>query len=240
MTWLISFLIIVPAFGADPDTIQRNVTTLVQRADQALASNHNADAEQGYQMALKECDSMPPDRYHCKTGVLWSLGRFYSQIGDVDQAEAVYRQRVDILTAHQRPGMLPDLDLGIALFDLQSTIEGVSIKNTDREAEGLADFEKARAFYENCKSGFPDMKAVCDRRLADVEGLHGSVLFLKKRFDEATPFLRSVIDRPDEGVRRVVLTAALRAFSTILISKGQIADAQPLMERVRRLESAAP
>jgi hypothetical protein len=122
------------------------------------------------------------------------------------------------------------------LFDLQSTIELSTLTNA-REGEGLESFEKARAFYETCKAEFPDMKAVCDRRLADVEGLHGSVLLLKKRNDEAAPFLKAVTDRPDSGVREEVMTAALKGYATILISQGRTADAKVIVERVRQLES---
>jgi hypothetical protein len=81
------------------------------------------------------------------------------------------------------------------------------------------------------------MKALCDHRLADVEGLHGSLLLLKKRNDEAAPFLKAVTDRPDSGVRKVVMTAALKGYPTILISQGRIADAKVLVERVQKLES---
>jgi hypothetical protein len=81
----------------DPEAIRRNVTALVRRADEASASNRNAEAEDGYQKAVRECEPMPPDQYHCKTGVLWSLGRFYSHVGEQPKAEAVYKQRIDIL-----------------------------------------------------------------------------------------------------------------------------------------------
>jgi hypothetical protein len=44
--------------------------------------------------------------------------------------------------------------------------------------------ERARTFYEQCKTGFPDLYDVCDIRLADVEGVHGAALAVKKHFDE--------------------------------------------------------
>lgn len=234
-----ALLLILPlAFGADPEVAQRNATALIRKADQALAANRIEEAEGAYKAAIEQCDLLPPDKYHCKTDVQWKLGRLYGKVGDVAKAEAVYKSRVTVLEAHQEVGERPDLDLGIALFDLESVVEGGNLKSTDRDADGLESFERARTFYEHCKADFPDLNATCDHRLADVEGFHGSVLLLKRKFDAAAPFLKSVVDRPDSVVRREVLTAALRGYATILISRGQPADAQALMERVRRLESA--
>ena len=106
-------------FGADPEAIQRKATALVHEADQAVASNHNSEAEEGYKAAIAQCDLLPPEKYHCKTDVQWKLGRFYSHVNDRLNGEATYKQRLDTLVANQEAGAPPDLDIGIALFDLQ-------------------------------------------------------------------------------------------------------------------------
>ncbi len=221
------------AFGADSTTIQRQVTSFVQRGDQALATGQDGDAEDAYKAALNQCGLLAD--YHCTTDVLRKLGRSYDHFGRKLQAGAVYKQIVNILVARQVPGGRPDLAMGIALFDLQSLFSNAA--DTTRDADELAYMDQARTFYEQCM-GFPDLRAVCDRRLADVEGLHGSLYTLKRRFDEAAPFLKAVIARPDAGVRQEVLVAALKAYATILIIEGRAAEAQPFLQRAQRLETA--
>lgn len=146
-------------------------------------------------------------------------------------------ERLRLLRSFVRQEQSPDLDIGIALFDLQSVLEGSSTQNPGYEREGEEYFKQSKRFYDSCKAGFPALAALCDRRLADAEGLHGSVLYLKKRYAQAVPFLRAVIDRPDTGVRREVLTAALKAYAMILISSGKYQDARPFAERAQRLEA---
>ena len=122
---------------------------------------------------------------------------------DHTNAESVYKERLAILLAHQEPSGRPDLDIGIALFDLQSVLDAANLSSEARDAEALSYVERARSFYEQCKERFPDLVKTCDRRLADVEGTHGTVLALKKHFDEALPFLKSVTDRPTRGSGRM-------------------------------------
>jgi len=231
----LALLTIHPAWGIDNQAIQRIIDDILRQADQAASSNRNAEAEQGYKAALGHCDLQSPSMYHCKTNVLWRLGRFYSHAKDGLKAEAIYKERLDILLSHQEAGARPDLDIGIALLDLQSVLSNPN--DTSRDMDETAYMVQGRQFYENCKAGFPDLRNTCDRRLADVEGLHGSLLTLKKRFDEAAPFLKAVIDRPDSGVRKDVMVAALNAHATGLISHGKAAEAQEFIQRAKRLEA---
>ena len=63
-----------------------------------------------------------------------------------------------------------DLDLGIALFDLQSFYESIV---QDRQAKSM--MQQAVSFYNTCKADIKLYK-VCDRRLADVQSLYGDYL----------------------------------------------------------------
>lgn len=231
------FLYCISVFGTDIEAVQRKIIAMTQAGDKALASGQIAAAADGYKSAIRECDSLPPEKYHCKTDGLWKLARLYSQVKDPVNAEAVYKERLAILLAHQEPSSRPDLDLGIAWFDLQSVVEASDLTSESRDAEALSYVERARSFYEQCKTRFPDLWKTCDRRLADVEGGHGTVLALKKHFDEALPFLKSVIDRPDSGVRKEMMIAALVSYSKILILRGQSVEAQQLIERAKRLSA---
>jgi TonB family protein len=237
---LLVFIVITAGttFGAEPEAaIQTKVTALVRTADQAAASNRNSEAAEAYKAAILQCDLLPPDKYNCKTDVLWKLGRLHERLRDLANAEGVYKERLEILLSHQNAGTRPDLDVGQALFDLQELLEAGNLTTTEREADALSYMERARSFYEKCEAEFPDMRPVCDFRLANVEGLHGAVLLLKKRFDEAAPFLKAVADRPDWGARKDVLTAALRGYATILISRGKTAEAQEFRQRAQRLDA---
>jgi TonB family protein len=227
------FTSVVPAMA--DDTPESRIASLRASAADSMKAGQFALAEDKLNAALKECATLPAGLFHIKSDVLKDFGRLYDAEKKTDKAEAVYRSRLDLLTAGNKDGQAPDLDVGIALFDLLSLYEVAG-----RSMEALGYFERARSFYDNCKRGFPELRAVCDRRLADVEGLHGSVLFLQKRFDLAIPFLEAVIAREDSGVRPEVLHAALSAYAQILISRGDTATAQPLIARALRISAANP
>lgn len=232
-TQILFLICVVRVFGADPDAVQRKVTALTEAADRALAAGKLSEAEAGYKSAIRECDSLPPSKYHCKTDELRKLGNLYSRLKDPARAESVLKQRLAILIANHAPSVRPDVDIGIALFELMSLMDADS--TTARDAEAANYMERARTFYEQCKAGFPDLYDVCDIRLADVEGIHGAALTVKKHFDQALPFLKAVIDRGDNGARRETMIAALNGYAVILISKGQSAEAQGFIDRAKRL-----
>ena len=226
-------LCLVSVSGADSEAVQRKVTALTEAADRALASGKLSEAEEGYKSAIRECDSLPPSKYHCKTDELRKLGNLYSHMKDPVRAESVLKQRLAILIGNHAPSVRPDVDIGIALFELMSLLDNSTSAARDGEAANY--MERARTFYEQCKAGFPDLYDVCDIRLADVEGVHGAALAVKKHFDQALPFLKAVIDRGDNGVRRETMIGALNGYALVLISKGQSAEAQEFIDRAKRL-----
>jgi tetratricopeptide (TPR) repeat protein len=237
-TRILFLLCLVRVSGADPEAVQRKVTALTEAADRALASGKLSEAEEGYKSAIRECDSLPPSKYHCKTDELRKLGNLYSRLKDPVRAESVLKQRLAILIANHAPSVRPDVDIGIALFELMALIDADST-TTARDAEAANYMERARTFYEQCKAGFPDLYDVCDIRLADVEGIHGAALAVKKRFDDALPFLKAVVDRGDAGARRETMIAALNGYALILISRGQSVEAQEFVDRAKRLANNA-
>jgi TonB family protein len=214
---------------------ESRITVLRTEAASAEMDAQFAVAEEKLNEALRESATLSARLFHVKTDLLRDLGNLYFRQKKMDEAESTYKLRLDTLKTHQSDGQAPDLDIGIALFDLQSIYESTA---RNRDAEEY--FEGARTFYENCKKSFPNLAAVCDRRLADAESLHGSELFLQKRFDAAVPFLRAVIAREDSEVRPEVLHAALSAYAQILVSKSETAAARPLIERALRISAANP
>jgi tetratricopeptide (TPR) repeat protein len=229
------FLLTVPAFAAEYASVQDKIASLQDRAAKAVQTGQFAAAEEELNEALQACAALPAGSYRVRADVLRGLAELYAKQNKPDKAEWAYKSRVDFLNAQKADGKQPILEIGIALFDLQSLYEA-----TARNEEAREYMERARTFYENCKNGSPDLKAVCDRRLADVEGLHGSELFLQKRYDEAIPFLRAVVDRQDFGVRPEVLYASLAAYSQILANRGQWIVALPLIARARRIKASNP
>lgn len=215
-------------------------TVLVIRGLDRPVTLQAGKEEDGYREALKRCESVPAaaEPFRCKADVLRALAGFYSKRSDTAKAEEVLKERLDVLTPHQIPGKAPDLDVGIALFDLQSAYEVESLKNAAAEPAGQEYFEKARSFYEKCIEGFPELQPRCDHDLADAEGLHGAVLYLKMRYDEAAPFSKAVVDRPEGIVRKEVLDSALKTYAAILVTRGRFAEAQVLVDRVKRLEAS--
>src|SRR5512143_3902574 len=113
---LLGLLTLGMAFGADSVAIMKKVEALIVSAGHAADSNRNGEAEGAYKAAIVQCDLLPPREYSCKTNVLGTLARFYSHIRDYVKAEAVYRERLEILVAHPTLGGRPDLEIGETMF----------------------------------------------------------------------------------------------------------------------------
>lgn len=224
-----------PQMSAGITSPESRISVLRTEAASAEKDGQFAVAEEKLNKALRESATLSASLFHVKTDLLRDLGLLYSRQNKNSEAESAFKLRLDSLSAHQTHSQIPDLDIGIALFDLQAIYEG-----TARNQEAQEYFKRASTFYETCKEHFPSLRAVCDRRLADVESLHGSELFLQKRFDAAVPFLQAAIAREDSGVRPEVLHAALSAYAQILVSKGDTAAARPLIERALRISAAHP
>lgn len=225
----------MPTSGLAGVTADLRISALRAEATKAANSGQFTVAEEKMNAAIKECAALQPDQWQVKTDVLHELGLLYSKENKNEKAESIFKLRVDILEAHQKLSHTPILDLGIAYFDLQSIYEAAF-----RDAEAEEYMQKARSFYTNCKKVLPARSAWCDSHLADVEGLHGSHLFNEKRFDEALLFLEPVAARPDSQVRPEVLLAALLANAQILVNRGEMTKAQPLIDRARRIKAANP
>jgi hypothetical protein len=129
-----------------------------------------------------------------------------------EKAEVLLQERINVLE-HQ-----PDVLLtGLAMFDLETHYGGT--QQVDRAKEAAT---KAVDLYKKCVAAGGSISKTCDRRLADVEGMMGSVLFLAKRSSEAEPWFQSVVARDDEQVRPEVMLVSLQAFSKLLFEKGEL------------------
>jgi len=229
------FLAMLAKAGLVSAGTQSGILSLRMEATKASQSGQLAAAEEKLKEALGECDALLPDSYQLKTDLLRDLGNLYSSEKQLDKAESAYKMRLEILGAQQKEGQTPILDIGIALFDLQTIYE---VRGPSSEAQSY--MTQAVMFYTTCMNSFPELRSVCDRRLADVQGLHGSELFLQKRYDEAIPYLDAVIARGDNEVRPEVLSAALTARSKIFLTSNEPAKAQALALRAIQIRAANP
>ena len=232
---ILLFLLTGTTRAADPRLTAQQVLNLTKHATQAIAAKDFEPARITLEEALRLCRTLPPAQYKCVTNVQWMLARVYEQLKDQPKAEATYLARLELLTKNQPASGPPDLDIGIALFELQTAYSQPGNAMLERLYA-----DRARTFYQRCISGYPAFADVCDRRLADVEAMHAAALFNAKKYAEAAPFVLAVVGRPDTGVRKELLISTLRIHITLLLADGKIIDAAPFQQRLLRLETAKP
>lgn len=230
-----AMLLIGWTFAADSSALERRVASLKAEAIRAENAGKLSVAENKWLSAISASSALPPDKFRLKADLMAELANLYQRQNQESKVDAVYLDRLRFLEAQQKLREEPVLEIGIALFAIQSRYEA---RRNFRDGRDY--MERAKAFYENCKETFPALRSVCDRRLADVEGLHGSALFLQKSFDEAIPFLQAVIARDDSSVRPEVLYAALMAYGSILVDRKEMQAAWPLVARAGRIKAANP
>ncbi|MDQ2710888.1 MAG: tetratricopeptide repeat protein [Acidobacteriota bacterium] len=210
-----------------PDTLSEEQLAFA-RAARLEANGDLAGAEMEFLTARTLARRMSVEDYHPEVLVLWNLGRLYSKEKKLEKAEEIYKERLKILETKSKPA---DLELGTALFDLQGLYEGM-----DREADAKAMMQRGVDFYNSCKRS-RQAGAVCDRRLADVQGLYGDYLFNKHQFAEAEPYLEAVASRSDKDVSPEILDSALAALALIYVQKGETDQARTIWQRRERIRT---
>ena len=218
-------------YGYDKTALLLREQTLLTTAKQQESVGDLHGAELTYLNARQLARQLSPDSYHVETDVLAQLANVYAKEKEFVLAEKTYKERLDILLRHQRD---TDLDVGTALFDLQSFYD-----RTGRLEEATAMMGRAIIFYQRCKER-ASLSGVCDRRLAEVQGLYGAYLFEHNHPAAAEPYLMAVADRPDSGVRPEVLEAALVALDAISVKKANMDEARRFGNRAIRLRAQVP
>ena len=92
--------------------------------------------------------------------MLRGLGDLYGVEQKYAEAEAMFRQRLDLLTANPRSS---EDDLGSVFFDL-----GTMYVGTGRYVESEQPLTEAMRHYKACSSGAAPLATVCRKRLASV------------------------------------------------------------------------
>ncbi|MGA8029062.1 MAG: tetratricopeptide repeat protein [Bryobacteraceae bacterium] len=195
---------------------------LLDHAREDEAHGNLRGAEALYLRGRVLARQLPPEDYHVETDILRALANVHIKEKQLEHAETVYEERLALLLS-RRKGI--DLDIGIALFDLEVLYDGVG---RQQEAERM--IERATQFYNECK-GDQNLATTCDRRLAYVQGFQGVFLFEHQRSREAEPYLRIVAARPDQGLRPALLESALIALAAIRSRSGDLEEAIQLARR---------
>lgn len=183
--------------------------------DDAIRKHDTHAAGMHYARAERLSRNLPDRFFQIKANALKKLAEVRDYERNYEAAGALLEKRVVLLNKNSQA---VGLDLGIAFFDLETHY--IMAQHLD---DALRVATSAVAFYKNCL-GINDasLLATCDRRMADVEGMMGSGLFLAKRYDEAEPWFEKVVARDAEKVRPEVMLASLRAYSMILFRKGEV------------------
>lgn len=220
--------------AADPRLTRQQVRNLIAHAQKTVAAKDLEPARITLEEALRLCHTLPPNEYKCITDVQWHLSRLYQLRNDFPKSEAIALARLELLTRNQLAAGPPDLDIGVALFELQTLY---SLPDNAMLERIYAN--RGLQFYQRCISGYSAYRDACDRSLAAVEALHASTLFVAKKYAEAAPYVLSVVARPDTGVQKEFLIATLRIHITLLLAAGKVIDAAPFQQRLLRLETEA-
>jgi len=215
----------------DVNAISRAQTEamLAGKAEEQVKNLQKADEE--YTKALSLARKLPQGSYRKILEAITNLSNIRQQEGKLDDVEQLQLERVHILQQH------PDTEehlLGLALFDLETFY--AAQRKFDKAVETA---KKASAYYHDCKTSHPEA-TVCDRRLADVQGILGSAYFVAQQNTEAEPWLRSVVARKDDEVRPLVMLASLTALTKILADRGDMEEAKRFAERAQQFKAKYP
>jgi tetratricopeptide (TPR) repeat protein len=148
--------------AADDTSWQSRVARLRSEAAEASKGKQYALAEDKLNAALREAETSAATQFHIKADLLGDLGNLYASQRKLDKAESAYKLQVDTLSTNQL-SKRPEIDIGFALFHLQSLYDG-----TGRPGQAAGYVERARTFYQNCEKGFPSLRAVCVRGAAST------------------------------------------------------------------------
>jgi hypothetical protein len=100
--------------------------------------------------------------------------------------------------------------------------------------------DHAVAIYRECIDKKGELASTCDRRLADVQWLMGSVYFNAKEFVEAEPWFKAVVDRRDDAVRPEAMLVSLKAYAALLAWRGETQEATRFAVRAVQFEKDHP
>ncbi len=198
---------------------------------EALVTQHNlSSAELEYRKAVELSNGFSGDLLFLRATALSKLAEVLDAEKKSSEAETLLKERVGLLE-----GLSDPLETGRALFDLQSHYGG--LQEIDLALETT---NRAVALYESCISAGRSNSKRCDRQLADVQGMMGSILFIAKRHDEAEPWFRSVVARDDDAVRPEIMLISLQASSKLLFERGEVLNSVKMAHRAEEFRYTHP
>lgn len=208
------------------------VNAAIARGDNDQARRDLGAASNDYGKAVNLSRPLP-DRYCLlKAEALQKLADVLNAEKKSEQAEVLLKERVTVL---EQVPETAGLQLGLALFDLESQYGGT--QQVDKAADTAV---RAVGFYQKCIATGDESGRVCDRRLADVQGLMGCVFFLAGRFSESEPWLQSVIARDDDQVRPEVMLVSLQAYTKLMFQNGKILESARIAHRAEEFRRKHP
>jgi TonB family protein len=228
---LVVILGAVRVAAADGTSLQQ-IRALMNAGKQAEQKMDIVSCEEYYTQALRLARQLPAGHHAVLSEALKSLGEVHDYQKKHVAAEALLRERIAVLEQNQIPG---EQGLSLALFDL---VTHFGITAEPDKAEPAA--TRAVEFFDACiKRGLSDART-CDRRLADVQGMMGSILFNAGRYSDSQPWFKSVVERSDESVRPEIMRASLQAYAKLLLDGGQTEQARDVRQRTVQLKERNP
>lgn len=201
-----------------------------REAAQQQAEGELDSAEAAYLDILADTEDPAPDVLMLRAITHRSLAEIAAMRGDADQSREWQLLGIAVLEAHPEVPRAP-IELGVAYRDLhavEATTGDLDLAKTYLD-KGVAWLDGA------CEGQPPQMAGFCDRMTADMQGLHGVVLYQRQSFTEAEPYLEAVAAYPDGAVRPEVLTAVLAAYGNLLNSQARFQESRAIGERLQAL-----
>lgn len=214
-----------------PESISEKAGAAMTAGNADIARKDVGSARTHYREAVELSRQLPGELYRLRAEALKKLAEVYDYEKHFSSGEALLKERLGILEQHPASA---GIEVGLALCDL------VTHYGMTQEVDKAVDAARRGViFYKRCISTGKNTD-LCNRRLADVEGMVGAILFKANRFSESEPWFESVVSRADESVRPQIMLASLRGYAKVLRDKGESERASRLEERANAFERNHP
>jgi len=223
------------AYGADHESL---VGAWSSVARTAYYAGLYAEAETAWLRAKEICQRLA-GQYHQVMGQIWAqLGSTYAAAGKTEQAEAAFRQAIQLLET-RRSTVVPNFNGQVQRLETKPDYVSLAALYND-----MAVFYKHQKRYPEAEDTFQRSLSLYEREVGkNSQGVAmvafnlGRFYLFRKRLPEAGEMLnRSLAIRENLlGPKHILVGSTLEALADLYREQGKTADADRLTERAARI-----